>query len=228
MRQYRIVQRKSRFSVLVRDSAGEYLAHLTNSGRLLDLVFPGNTCLCVPKKPAKTTLKLVGVPISDRWAVLIDPNEQTKCFVNACNAGIIPWLSGWRITGTEIGCGESRIDYKITQVSDGAVGFIETKSAAMLLPGDVGSFPDCPTTRGRKHLRTMIRLAKEHRSIVLFLVQHMDARLFSPNIDGDERFVAGLADAIRGGVEVRAIKMCLRLNGNVELFDADLPCVVPE
>lgn len=222
------MQRKSRFSVLVRDSAGEYLAHLTNSGRLLDLIFPGNTCLCVPKKSAKTTLKLVGVPISDRWAVLIDPNEQTRCFVNACNAGVVPWLSGWQITGTEVSCDESRIDYKITQVSDGAAGFIETKSAAMLLPDDIGSFPDCPTTRGRKHLKTMLRLAKEYRSIVLFLVQHIDARLFSPNVYGDRQFVAGLMDAIRGGVEVRAIKMCLGLNGNVELFDADLTCIIPK
>lgn len=213
--------------MIVRNDTGEYLAHLTNSGRLLDLIFPGSACLCVSKRPAKTTLKIVGVPVSKEWAVLIDPCEQTKCFVNAAGAGAIRWLDGWSIAGAEVNCGESRIDYKIRRCDDGSTGFIETKSAAMLLSGNVGSFPDCPTVRGRKHVKTMLRLANEYRSIVLFLVQHPDAESFSPSIQGDRQFVADLADAVGGGVEVRAIKMALNFNGDVMLFDSDLRCIIP-
>ena len=59
---YIILRRLNRFSVLVNDSKGEeHLAHLTNTGRLLDLVVPGNACLCISKKPAKTTIRLIGV-----------------------------------------------------------------------------------------------------------------------------------------------------------------------
>lgn len=228
LQKYSVVRRASRFSVVVRNTKGEYLAHLTNSGRLLDLIFPSNTCLCVAKKSAKTKLRLVGVPVSERWAVLIDPLEQTRCFVNAVNAGAIQWLDGWHITGTEVNCGESRIDYKIDRYRDNATGFIETKSAAMLLSGNVGSFPDCPTVRGRKHVKTMLRLAGKNRSIILFLVQHPDAESFSPSVQGDEQFVSDLADAIRGGVEVRAIKMSLSLNGDVVLINPDLKCIIPE
>ena len=223
-----MVRRVSRFSVIVRNDEGEYLAHLTNSGRLLDLIFPGSSCLCVSKRPAKTTLKIVGVPVSKEWAVLIDPHEQTRCFVNAAGAGAIQWLDGWRITGTEVNCGESRIDYKINRYKDNSMGFIETKSAAMLLSGDVGSFPDCPTIRGRKHVKTMLRLANKYRSIILFLVQHPDAESFSPSIQGDKQFVADLADAVDGGVEVRAIKMSLNLDGDVILFNSDLKCIIPQ
>lgn len=223
-----MVRRVSRFSVIVRNDEGEYLAHLTNSGRLLDLIFPGSTCLCVSKRPAKTTLKIVGIPVSKEWAVLIDPYEQTRCFVNAAGAGVIQWLDGWRITGTEVNCGESRIDYKINRCGDNSMGFIETKSAAMLLSGNVGSFPDCPTIRGRKHVKTMLRLANKYRSIILFLVQHPDAESFSPSIQGDKQFVAGLADAVGGGVEVRAIKMSLNLDGDVILFNSDLKCIIPQ
>lgn len=199
-------------------------AHLTNSGRLHDLIYPGSACLCTPKAPAKTTLRLIGVPISDTWAVLVDPNVQSRCFAQAVYAKHIPWLQGWTISGTEVGCGESRIDYSI---SDGdTTGYIEVKSAAMLIHNSTGSFPDCPTTRGRKHLFTMRRLAKNHRSIVLFLVQHPEAALFAPNREGDSVFADILSRVVQDGVEVRAIKMCMRVDGRVELIDPDLYCMV--
>lgn len=222
MQPYRVVRRASRFSVMVSDGPALHMAHLTNSGRLLDLIYPGSACLCVPKTPSKTTLRLVGVPVSERWAVLVDPGEQSKSFVNAARAGLVPWLSGWEITRSEVQCGESRIDLEIG--SGERTGYIEIKSAAMLIRNNTGSFPDCPTARGRKHVATMRRLAGRHRSIIVFLVQHPDAMAFSPNVEGDARFAADLGDAARGGVEVRAVKMCLGLNGEVEVIDPDLYC----
>lgn len=219
-----MLRRTSRFSVLVHGHGQTHAAHLTNSGRLHDLIYPGSACLCTPKPPAKTTLRLVGVPISDLWAVLVDPNIQSMCFAKAAHARHIPWLEGWSITNTEVNCGESRIDYLI---SDGtATGYIEVKSAAMLIQNHTGSFPDCPTIRGRKHLFTMRRLSENHRSIVLFLVQHPEAALFAPNREGDSVFADTLHQVARDGVEVRAIKMCMRTDGRVELVNPDLYCMV--
>lgn len=217
-----MVRRASRFSVEVQCGGVPHLAHLTNSGRLLDIIFPGSACLCIPKKPAKTTLRLVGAPISDRWAVLVDPGEQSRGFVNAAGAGLVPWLDGWEISRAEVPCGESRIDLEIRRGQD--TGYVEIKSAALLLDGNVGSFPDCPTVRGRKHVRTMSRLAGNHRSIIVFLVQHYNAESFAPNHTGDAAFTASLARARQNGVEVRAVKMCLERNGDLEMADPDLPC----
>jgi len=223
---FEIVKRNNRLSVLVKDSKGQQLAHLTNTGRLLDLIIPGNTCLCIPKKPAKTKIRLIGVPISKSKAVLIDPAEQSKCFVKAVEMGLIPWLKGWKIKRPEVQYEESRIDFQIESDS-GDFGYIEVKSAAMLLDNKIGSFPDCPTTRGQKHVGTMQKIArKKMRSIILFLVQHPDAKSFSSNADGDPIFVKLLKDAVKKGVEVRAVKMYLQTNGNVVLVDPDLPCIV--
>ena len=221
---YRVVRRTSRFSVVVTDGKSQHTAHLTNSGRLRDLIFPGSVCLCIPKRPAKTTLRLVGVPVSEKWAVLVDPGEQSRAFVNAAQAGLIPWLAGWSITGSEVDCGESRIDLEIR--SGGHTGYIEIKSAAMLIGDGTGSFPDCPTLRGRKHVGTLSRLAADHRCIILFLVQHPDAVRFSPSVQGDPAFAAGISEAARDGVEVRAVKMCLNMDGRVVLVDPDLNCYV--
>lgn len=222
MSPYRIVRRTSRFSVMVTDGKAQYMAHLTNSGRLLDLVYPDRWCLCIPKKPAKTTLRLVGVPVSKRWVVLIDSGEQSKAFVSAARAGLISWLTEWSISGSEVNCGESRIDLEIRKGS--STGYIEIKSAAMLIGKHTGSFPDCPTIRGRKHVTTMRRLATDHRCIILFLVQHPKAVCFSPNIEGDPIFAAELSKAVQDGVEVRAVKTCLGLDGNVALFNCNLKC----
>ena len=223
-RRYRVVRRTSRFSVVVTDGKSQHVAHLTNSGRLRDLIFPGSVCLCIPKRPAKTTLRLVGVPVSEKWAVLVDPGEQSRAFVNAAQAGLIHWLAGWSITGSEVDCGESRIDLEIR--SGESTGYIEIKSAAMLIGDDTGSFPDCPTLRGRKHVGTLSRLAADHRCIILFLVQHPDAVRFSPSVQGDPVFAAGISEAARDGVEVRAVKTCLDMDGRVVLVDPDLNCYV--
>lgn len=224
LRRYRVVRRTSRFSVVVTDGKSQHVAHLTNSGRLRDLIFPGSACMCIPKKPAKTTLRLVGVPVSKKWAVLVDPGEQSKAFVNAAQAGLIPWLADWRITGSEVDCGESRIDLEIRNGT--STGYIEIKSAAMLIGDDTGSFPDCPTLRGRKHVGTLSRLAADHRCIILFLVQHPDAARFAPSTQGDPVFAASISEAARDGVEVRAVKMCLSMDGGIVLVDPNLNCYV--
>lgn len=223
---FEIIKRVNRFVVLVKDTEGQHLSHLTNTGRLLDLIIPGNQCLCIPKKPAKTKIRLVGIPISKTKAVLIDPSEQSRSFVNAVELNLIPWLKKWKIKRPEIQYDESRIDFQIESDS-GEIGYIEVKSAGMLLSNKVGSFPDCPTTRGQKHARTMKNIAKSnHRSIILFLVQHPDATSFSPNVKGDPEFVKLLKDAKENGVEIRAIKMHLKTNGKVVLDDPDLSCII--
>ena len=220
----RIIQRVNRFAVRVRDQGGaEHLAHLTNSGRLHDLIFPGNACLCVPRVSAKTTMRLIAAA-SGQDMVLIDPAEQSRAFVRTAAMSLIPWLDGWSLDRSEVTVGDSRIDFGIKSGDDG--GFLELKSAAMLLSGFEGSFPDCPTTRGRKHLGVMRRLAARNRCVILFVVTHPGARLFRPNTQGDPVFCKDLAVAADDGLEVRAVKICIDGVGRIRLENPDLPCVI--
>lgn len=189
IKEYETVKRKNRLAVLVRDNDGKkLLAHLTNTGRLHELIYEGNKCICVPKKHGKTSVRLIAVPVSAKDAVLIDPAEQSKAFVMAAKLGLIPWLKGWKISKPEVKVGESRIDFEI-ESEDGQKGYIELKSAALLKEDHVGSFPDCPSERGQKQVRTMRKLAQENiRSIILFVVAHPHATVFSPNSDADPIF----------------------------------------
>ena len=165
-------------------------------------------------------------PISKTKAVLIDPSEQSRSFVNAVELNLIPWLKKWKIKRPEIQYNEFRIDFQIE--SDlRKIGHIEIKSDGMLLSNKVGSFPDCTTTRGQKHARAMKNIAKSnHRSIILFLVQYPDTTSFSPNVKGDPEFVILLKDAKENGVEIRAIKIHLRTNGKIVLDVPYLSCII--
>jgi sugar fermentation stimulation protein A len=66
-------------------------------------------------------------------------------------------------------------------------------------------FPDAPTERGRKHLKTLITAQTEgYRACILFLIQRSDATLFTPNIETDPKFSQALSDAVLQGVEAYA------------------------
>ncbi|MBW1822591.1 MAG: DNA/RNA nuclease SfsA, partial [Deltaproteobacteria bacterium] len=64
----------------------------------------------------------------------------------------------------------SRLDLMLTK-ADRKKCFVEIKNCTLVKEG-TAHFPDAVTTRGRKHLVELQRLAKEgNRSIIFFLVQ---------------------------------------------------------
>ena len=71
-------------------------------------------------------------------------------------------------------------------------------------------FPDAPTTRGQKHLKTLISLSRTHgnaRFILLFLVFHPYASCFAPNAKIDPVFAELFKKGIRLGLEVYPIAL---------------------
>ncbi len=80
--------------------------------------------------------------------------------------------------------------------------FIEVKNVT-LKEGDRALFPDAVTERGRKHLKTLIRVKKTGlRAVMLYVVQRMDVRIFSPAREIDPAYAEALDKAVRQGVEV--------------------------
>lgn len=68
-------------------------------------------------------------------------------------------------------------------------------------------FPDAVTERGRKHLRTLIEVARAgHRAVLFFCVQHTGATVVRPADGIDAEYGRLLREAMERGVEVRAWK----------------------
>ena len=181
-------------------------AHLPNSGRLAELLTPGNTVLLAPAGPGagrKTSddlalVKVGGVLVSADARL---PNKLLKEFIEA---GALPEFRGYSSISVEVTLGESRIDLRLS----GPLGhcYLEAKSVTLVEDG-TALFPDTPTTRGRRHLVSLSEAVERgHRAAVAFVVQRPDVHAFSPNESADPEFACTLREVSRRGVEAYAYK----------------------
>lgn len=200
-----IVGRLNRFVVQVKIADKPYLASINNTGRLLEFLVPGRRAYCLPHtKPLKTDFQLFAIEEGGLGA-LIDTRLQMNAFEQALETGMIPWLDGFHQVRRDAPLGRSLIDYLLTDGRHEV--YLEVKSAA-LREGEYAMYPDCPTTRGRKHIRELT----EHRrksgtACILFMAALPDVRAFKPNRPADPELYQLLLKAKRAGVELKALNI---------------------
>jgi sugar fermentation stimulation protein A len=86
----------------------------------------------------------------------------------------------------------------------GGLCYLETKSVTLVADG-VGLFPDAPTARGVKHMKSLCQaVAAGHRAAAVFVVQRDDAYAFATHDAADPEFGAALRQALAAGVEAFA------------------------
>lgn len=199
------VRRLNRFAALCRADGGDVLAHVPNSGRLVELFVAGARCLLAqpPRLSAarKTSWDLALVRYEGVW-VCVDARLPARLLAEAVERGVVAPFSGMRAARYEVVYGDSRLDLLL----DGPSGqcLVETKCVT-LVRGGVAQFPDAPTERGRRHVETLARAGESGlRAAVVFVIQRADAEAFSPNDATDPAFGDALRRAAKRGVEVYA------------------------
>lgn len=82
--------------------------------------------------------------------------------------------------------------------------WVETKSVTLVREG-AALFPDAPTSRGRRHLMSLIQISRSGgETAVVFVIQRPDARYFSPHREADPAFAETLDQAATVGVQIQA------------------------
>jgi sugar fermentation stimulation protein A len=142
--------------------------------------------------------------------VSVDSNVPNKVVREAVDRGIIEPFKEFRVKKAEYTFGESRLDFLLE--SDSGKLLLEVKSCTLIRDG-VALFPDAPTKRGSRHLRTLTRGLTQGRSAVFFLIQRPDVNSFRPNMETDPDFAANLKEANREGVEVYAYSSRVDFDG---------------
>jgi len=80
--------------------------------------------------------------------------------------------------------------------------FIEVKNVS-LKEGRFALFPDSVTTRGQKHLKTLMEVkAAGMRAVMLYIIQRTDVEVFAPADKIDPMYGKALREAMAAGVEV--------------------------
>ena len=211
----RFLTRLNRFAALVEVDGEQVLVHVANSGRMRELFVPGYRVLLKPQpgehRKTKFDLALVDLGFSICSADARLPNALVA---EALQLRRLPQFVDFPQVRREVTFGESRLDLML----EGPAGnwYVETKSVTLVVNG-VGLFPDSPTTRGVKHMRSLEQaVAMGHRAAVVFVVQREDARAFAPHDTADPEFGQALRHAQSFGVEAFAYN-CRVTEDSIEL-----------
>ncbi len=198
----RLIKRYKRFlaDVLLDDNT-EVTAHCTNSGTMKSCLEEGAevylTPVNDPKRKTKFTWEMI--KINGSW-VGINTGNPNKLAFDAVVAGTIPELAGYTFVKREVKFGDSRFDVFAENETEKC--FIEVKNVS-LKEGHYALFPDAVTTRGQKHLRTLMEVkAKGMRAVMLYIIQREDVEVFAPAKDIDPQYAQLLKQAVNAGVEV--------------------------
>ena len=197
------LERVNRFLARVEVDGREVGVHVANSGRMKELFVPGWRVLVRPVagEHRKTKYDLVLVDMGQALASA-DARAPNALLEESVANGHLKQFAGYTDIRREVTFGDSRLDLML----EGPQGrcYIEAKSVTLVKNG-VGLFPDAPTARGAKHLRTLITVLEAgHRAAVVFVVQRPDANAFATSDPSDPELAEALRSAVAAGVEAYA------------------------
>lgn len=211
-----LIRRYKRFLADVQLADGSQITiHCPNTGSMKNCVLPGSPCWFSRSDNAKRkyphTWEVATVP-GDHLAG-VNTGRANALVERAIAQGVIAELQGYAQLRREVRYGRegSRIDF-LLQGADSAGAhrpdcYLEVKSVTLMEAEGQGLFPDAVSTRGRKHLRELIEVARAgYRAVLLFCVQHTGIEWVEPADTIDPAYGEALREAAAEGVELLAYR----------------------
>ncbi|MBA3010555.1 MAG: DNA/RNA nuclease SfsA [Proteobacteria bacterium] len=202
--QGRLVRRYKRFLADVElTDKKTIIAHCPNSGSMKGCAEPGAPVWISqsnnPKRKLGYTWELIQTKDSMIGVNTQVPNRLVKA---AIENGQVAELNAYTQVRSEVKTSEhTRLDLLLENGS-GKSCYVEIKNCTLVEKG-VAMFPDAVTVRGQKHLDELVRLKRQgHRAVIFYLIQRMDATLFTPAVMIDPLYAQKLKGAVANGVEI--------------------------
>ncbi len=190
-------ERINRFTVKVDVEGREFLAHLSDTGRLKELLTPGSPVALALNPRGKLDFKLVSIK-ADEWVFLYTP-LHSRIAEKLIRRGILGFKP--KDIKKEVKVGNSRIDFLVDNNF-----FIEVKGCNLKI-GNTCLFPDAPTKRGRKHVEELISLQqKGYPTAILFLL-FRNCSHFKPNAAIDPDFYEAYRKARKSGTQILTVNL---------------------
>lgn len=201
-----LIQRYKRFLADVRlDDGTVVTAHCTNSGAMTSCIEVDAEVFLTPVNDPKRKTKFTWemIKINNDWVGVNTVNPNVLAF-DAIRKGKIEALSGYTEVKREVKWEDSRFD--VMAKNEHETCFVEVKNVTLKMD-DWARFPDAVTTRGRKHLETLIRVKQAGmRAVMLYIVQRSDVSKFGPADAIDPEYGKALRKAMGIGVEVLVVQ----------------------
>lgn len=201
-----LIKRYKRFLADVKlDDGSVVVAHCTNSGTMKSCLEEGAEVYLNPVNNPNRITKFTWemIKINGDW-VGINTSNPNRLVYEAVAKGEIKDLIGYTKVQREVKFGDSRFDVYAENETEKC--FIEVKNVT-LKEGNYALFPDAVTTRGQKHLHTLMEVKLAGiRAVMFYVVQRSDVNIFAPAKEIDPDYFHALKMAVDAGVEVFAVQ----------------------
>ncbi|MDI3517820.1 MAG: sugar fermentation stimulation protein [Thermotogota bacterium] len=204
------LERVTRFTGLVSVGCERFQAHIHNTGRL-PILSNGRRVLLKFEggNNRKTSWDILSVKHEDEWVFVHSGYHRrlAEIFLKR-------FFPDSPIFAEKV-FGRSRLDFVV-----GENICVEVKGCTYK-NGDIAMFPDAPTTRGTKHVEELTKCVKNGmRGFLLFLV-FLKSSCFLPNDSIDPDFTRAFWQALKDGVEMKAVR--IKYDGVFLYFSGELP-----
>ena len=203
----KLIKRYKRFFTDVKLGKEIVTAHCPNTGSMKGLLDEGNEVYLLPNNDPKRKLKY-GLEIikSRKNLVGVNTHMANRIVEHALKNNLINELKKNDIIKPEVFFNkETRFDFLLEKKDQKT--FVEVKNVTLFRNKDTAEFPDAPTTRGIKHLLTLIdAIKKSYKTYLIFLVQIQNMKYFKIAKDIDKEYYKNYLIAKKAGVNFLAYR----------------------
>jgi sugar fermentation stimulation protein A len=227
-----------RFGAWVMVRGRKEYCHVTNSGRLRELLYPGAKVALVDHLPkSKISNSKFKIPRKTRFAVrlafyrgkwvCVEANIAPKLLREAWKKGLVPELAYYDRLQAEVPLNRhTRFDFQAENSRTGEKAWVEVKCSTLVDHKGIGRFPDAPSARATKHLQELMAQVKRPKTkcFVFFIAQNPHGKAVAPKDDTDPIFGKTLRKADRSGVILGAF--CVRVSRRGARLDRMVPVLL--
>jgi len=203
----KLVKRYKRFFADIKVNKEVITAHCPNTGSMMGLLDINNDVWISknddPKRKLKYTLEIIKAKNN---LVGVNTHLANKIVAEGLKNNSFKEFSNLKNIQPEVFYNkETRFDFLVSKNNKKI--FIEVKNVTLFRNNKDSEFPDAPTSRGTKHIKTLMDASKKgFKTYVLFLVQIENMKYFKIAKDIDKDYYANYLIAKKSGVQFLAYR----------------------
>jgi sugar fermentation stimulation protein A len=203
----KLVKRYKRFFTDIKLNQETIVAHCPNTGSMMGLLDEGNEVFVSknddPKRKLKYTLEIIKVK---KNLVGVNTHFANKIAFHGLSNNLVKEVKNTNNIKPEVFFDkETRFDFLVEK--DNQKTFVEVKNVTLSRKDKLAEFPDAVTSRGSKHLKTLIEATKKgYKTYLLFLVQIQGVTDFKIAKDIDKEYYENYKLAKKAGVKFLAYR----------------------
>jgi len=203
----KLVKRYKRFFADIKVNKNIVTAHCPNTGSMKGLLDRNNDVWISkndnPKRKLKYTLEIIKVR---KNLVGVNTHLANKIVHHGLSNNLVNELKNSQLVKPEVFFNSNtRFDFLVEKNKEKF--FVEVKNTTLFREDKIAEFPDAITSRGSKHLKTLIdAIKKGYKSYILFLVQIQGMEYFKIAKDIDKEYYQNYLIAKKSGVNFLAYR----------------------